>query len=562
MNTYNNTSTQPLTIMLSDQNQNSSLSGFDDSSLCIKTVRVEDAELSELVDILFEIFGKGGVPAGTVILLGSGSDLDRKGSSGYAWEICNQKSRIESRWPSVRVCLMPPILLCGGPVGFCRYLFELRGWIVTTLGTDPAGLVPVWNAAIDACNIEKTVGHPDNYYTMQYPDSLSIKAAAKYIHFENCEIGPPTVKPVGRKANTDIIRTLYHELNSNFSCGLGPGINLERTDDGLRTSAKEKLNFVVIGASHMKRVATILSSMGYEVCDLSEKSWVLSETAVEKLLENLGAVNTNTGTVVVTDPLSNSATKYRQADDSLALAVKLEGGWHLPGKIEMVGDEFVKDSLRKLKPIIDKLGACLHVIIPPLPRYLFNGCCQRSDHCTNTNTENFAQNTLQEHIRIRNTMKSHITSTVHHTAKKNFRILDLLNSLTPTTTSTNHKPTALKPLYAKDNVHLTHTGYTLIAKAAVAEAEGMKTWRAKEESRPSGSGRPINYWRGFVLHEGVGSISTLQWPAPVNQGSQNSQPMGGKRGGRGGRGGGGASRGGGGRGGRGSWQRPTPYSRN
>jgi hypothetical protein len=28
MNTYNNTSTQPLTIMLSDQNQNSSLSGF------------------------------------------------------------------------------------------------------------------------------------------------------------------------------------------------------------------------------------------------------------------------------------------------------------------------------------------------------------------------------------------------------------------------------------------------------------------------------------------------------------------------------------------------------
>jgi hypothetical protein len=221
---------------------------------------------------------------------------------------------------------MPPLLLGGGPIEICRYLFELRGWIVSTAGTDPAGNVPVWNAVIKSCNLSVRKCVPANYYTQQYPDSISGSASAKHIHYEGCELGPTTVDPIGRKANNEIIRTLYHELNKNFSCGLGPGTNLERVDDGLCTGAKERTNFVTIGASHMKRISAILSTMGYAVCDLSEKSWVLSDQAVEKLIEKLGAVKSDTGTVIVTDPLSNTATMYRQADDTLSIAIKMEGG--------------------------------------------------------------------------------------------------------------------------------------------------------------------------------------------------------------------------------------------
>jgi hypothetical protein len=85
-------------------------------------------------------------------------------------------------------------------------------------------------------------------------------------------------------------------------------------------------------------------------------------------------------------------------------------------------------------------------------------------------------------------------------------------------------------------VHLTHSAYTRIALAIEKEAEGLREHEEAESKRPKGSGRPINYWRGFVIHEGVGSIGALQWPAPKNIGQDKVSNRGGGHG-RGGRGG-------------------------
>jgi hypothetical protein len=76
----------------------------------------------------------------------------------------------------------------------------------------------------------------------------------------------------------------------------------------------------------MGRVAAILSNAGHHVTDLSVRSWVLSDSAVEKIVEQLSTIKKNDSTVVVIDPISNSATKFKQADDTLSLAQKIEGG--------------------------------------------------------------------------------------------------------------------------------------------------------------------------------------------------------------------------------------------
>jgi hypothetical protein len=134
----------------------------------------------------------------------------------------------------------------------------------------------------------------------------------------------------------------------------------------------------------MVRVAAILKNAGNEVSDLAESSWVLSETTVSEIVEKLGTVNKNSSTVVVIDPVSNSATKFKQADDSLSLAQKMVGGWHLLGEIVMVGEDQIHDSLKKLKPVLEKLIDCKKIFIPPTPRYIFAGCCEKTGHCTNT----------------------------------------------------------------------------------------------------------------------------------------------------------------------------------
>jgi hypothetical protein len=49
----------------------------------------------------------------------------------------------------------------------------------------------------------------------------------------------------------------------------------------------------------------------------------------------------------------------------------------------MMGDESVSESLKKLKPALEKVGACKHIIVPPIPRYFFAGCCQNPGHSSN-----------------------------------------------------------------------------------------------------------------------------------------------------------------------------------
>jgi hypothetical protein len=254
----------------------------------------------------------------------------------------------------------------------------------------------------------------------------------------------------------------------------------------------------------MSRIAGILSNAGHHVTDLSEKSWVLSETSVGKIVEKIGTVKINSSTVVVIDPVSNSATKFRQADDTLSLAQKIDGGWHLPGEIVMVGEDQIRDSINKLKPALEKLETCKKIFIPPIPRYIFSGCCGKEGHCTNITNTGYQTHMLQEHTRIRSHIKTHTVNPTHTTLRKNIRILDLIGTLnTNGAHSLTQQLQSLKEHTSRDNVHLTHTGYYKVSAAVARESTAMMKEEMKKAA-PSGGGRPIPYWHGFVIHQGVG----------------------------------------------------------
>jgi hypothetical protein len=256
----------------------------------------------------------------------------------------------------------------------------------------------------------------------------------------------------------------------------------------------------------MKQVASVLSNAGNEVLDLAERSWVLSDSSIASVLIKLGTAKINSSTVVIIDPLSNSAARFRQADDSLSLAIKMEGGWHLPGEIVWIGEEQIRDSLNKLKPALEKIDQCKKVFIPPVPRYFFAGCCGRDSHCTNVKDPDHSIQMLQEHTRIRTAMKNHIINNTQTTLRKNIRILDLIGTLnTDGTHSQITQLNSLKHFTARDNVHLTSDGYIKLAAGAAREA-AMMIKADDMKARIPGNGRPIPYWRGFVIHQGIGQV--------------------------------------------------------
>ncbi len=49
------------------------------------------------------------------------------------------------------------------------------------------------------------------------------------------------------------------------------------------------------------------------------------------------------------------------------------------------------------------------IVIPPLPRYLFAGCCKQNDHSTNVGDPDHAKTILADVIGLRNTLKKFVS---------------------------------------------------------------------------------------------------------------------------------------------------------
>ena len=73
----------------------------------------------------------------------------------------------------------------------------------------------------------------------------------------------------------------------------------------------------------MKRTVAQLVAKGYRVMDLTQKSWFLNKKSVEALTNTLQAARITVDTFVVLDLFGNTSTKFRQADNTLALATRV-----------------------------------------------------------------------------------------------------------------------------------------------------------------------------------------------------------------------------------------------
>jgi hypothetical protein len=85
----------PITVCFSDQNF--VLFILDGAGGCIAIVRLDNATLSELVELSFEIFEKNPLDAGSVILYGTASHLFRVGVSVYAQEWVELTTRVGAK---------------------------------------------------------------------------------------------------------------------------------------------------------------------------------------------------------------------------------------------------------------------------------------------------------------------------------------------------------------------------------------------------------------------------------------------------------------------------------
>jgi hypothetical protein len=116
-------------IILSDQNFPGVLPMV--SGNCLSIIRLEQGKIDELGDLLIKILPKGGLPRGTVIVVGSLSQLQKENVSGYATACVKIVKRFDSFFKKTvkTVPFVPP------PMGGCdnprmgKDILDLCHWL-------------------------------------------------------------------------------------------------------------------------------------------------------------------------------------------------------------------------------------------------------------------------------------------------------------------------------------------------------------------------------------------------------------------------------------------------
>jgi hypothetical protein len=220
---------------------------------------------------------------------------------------------------------------------------------------------------------------------------------------------------------------------------------------------------------------------------------------IVELTKKLKNIECGESSTLVFDLFGNSSFRFEQFDGSFSMPFKHAGRFHLAGKIVACPLSAYKRILENTAAILTLYQQAKVVIVPPLPRYLFVGCCKQSGHSTNVSDPNHSSTLLSETIGLRNHLKKFTASL----GIKRCLVLDsccIANC--PSTANTPTCLEALKKVCAPDGVHFTADGYQNMAGAILGGDSQLSV-----SNRSVKVGKHSHYWRGFKSTRGSASVS-------------------------------------------------------
>jgi hypothetical protein len=483
-------SSKPLTIFFSDQNFVATMS--NDSGDCLNIARMEDASLSHLLNLAKEMFEKLRVPEGSVFLFRSMSFLSRVGTSTYAKEWVSVVSHASSLWRGIRICPLIPLIITQCPGTVAREIHNLSTWLESVYDNNPARLLPAWSAlvtATESCSVgAATLGAMDAN-KVPLPTGLSVSSSTQSTTFCSNRLRPVTLKGLPKDNLGELLSILISTIHSNFQTCASPEKFLERTTQMVDAeNCKQKV--VLVGASNLRNSASHFSSAGYEVVDYTEPGCVASPENIKRMSEKINKGGVDGNHLFIFDLFGNTAFRFEQYDGTQSLPYKVGSKYHLGGNIVLCAQNTFKKIVESSVPLIETKKSSVGLIVPPLPRYLFNSCCDQKSHCTNVSEPNHPQKILSDVIDLRNQLKK-ILSGVNLSA---FRVLDsCCIADCETTSNIETRLNSLQKVNSADGVHYLAEGYRNLVKSCLAAAAVTKLRVGEHPLRP----QSIHFWRGF-----------------------------------------------------------------
>ncbi len=168
---------------------------------------------------------------------------------------------------------------------------------------------------------------------------------------------------------------------------------------------------------------------------------------------------------------------------------KSSGRYHMAGKIVACPLPMFRKILDNTSALLTKYWTAKSIIIPPLPRYLFSGCCRQPDHSTNIVEPGYSTKLLSETIGLCNSLKKLVCGL----GISRCHVLDSCCATDcPATANTASRLEALKRVCAQDGVHFSSIGYDNLA-ASITNGEVLTADNPTSAMRS----KKQHYWRGF-----------------------------------------------------------------
>jgi hypothetical protein len=517
----------PLTVIFTDQNFPGTLSCKNGK--CINILRLENPSLSELFEIAREVFSHVPLPAGSIFLFGSSSELGRSGTSLYARGWTEVVARSSDLWPGVRICPLIPLIATECPGSIVRELGEFSTWLEKVYDSDPQGLRDSWTSlvkAMETCSVGMTTTDIMETYKVVLPSTITTRALDQAVTFCSNSTRPVVFKGLPKDLQSELLGTLLNLIFDNFRACLRPEEYLARADVGIQLSENREQKVLLVGASNLMRSVPHFTDPSLMFVDETQPGWTASPENVKKMKEKIETIAANSAGIVF-DILGNSSVRYEQFDGNTALPFRSNGRFHLGGKVVTTPRDIFKKTVENVIPLFRAKGSTPCVIVPPLPRYLFARCCNDGSHCSNAKEDAYAENLLKGFLQLR----ADLIRQLVQSGLTNFKVLDsccVCNC--EKTANVPERIAALKVTTTPDGIHFTDIGNNFLATRAIACLKSLIEIPPKKSAK-----RGTFFWRGFRSPVGSGlprscSISTAVVMATASRGAYSSRSRGRPRG--------------------------------
>ncbi len=154
--------------------------------------------------------------------------------------------------------------------------------------------------------------------------------------------------------------------------------------------------------------------------DLTDPTWTVSPESIESKAAELKKVLTDNfkGNTTVVYQLLDSRIYTGRTREKSDCAQKIDGTYHIVGKLEILQEFELQQTVNKIIPLIRAGGNNRKIIISPLQRYVAAPCCPDPDHITNFGSRTYATEIVAGLTAVRD----RIRSTCHNKRINNYKV--------------------------------------------------------------------------------------------------------------------------------------------